>query len=105
MVRDIPSFVFRYKFYLVINKIKAKFVIGESKYVWILHNYMNLNPKCNSYIQIHFKITHRWLKATWNVIPTCKVTLKYPICSLGGPLNEDQGLDAIHATNSYWNNR
>jgi hypothetical protein len=33
MVRDILSFMFCYKFYLVINKIKAKFVIGESKYV------------------------------------------------------------------------
>jgi hypothetical protein len=33
MVRDIPSFVFCYKFYLFIRKIQAKFVIGESKYV------------------------------------------------------------------------
>jgi hypothetical protein len=33
MVRDIPFCVFRYRFYLIINKIKAKFVIGESKYV------------------------------------------------------------------------
>jgi len=33
MVRDTPSFVFCSRFYLVINKIKAKFVIGESKYV------------------------------------------------------------------------
>jgi hypothetical protein len=33
MVRNIPSFVFCYKFYLVIIKIKAKFVIIESKYV------------------------------------------------------------------------
>jgi hypothetical protein len=33
MVRDIPSFVFCYNFYLVINKIKVKFVIDESKYV------------------------------------------------------------------------
>jgi hypothetical protein len=36
MVRDIPSFVFCFKFHLVINKIKAKFLISESKYVWIL---------------------------------------------------------------------
>jgi len=34
---------------------------------------------------------------TLNAIPTCKVTLKYPICCLSGPLNEDQGLDAIPA--------
>jgi hypothetical protein len=33
MVKDIPSFVFCYKFYLVIKRMKAKFVIGESKYV------------------------------------------------------------------------
>jgi hypothetical protein len=33
MVKNIPSFVFSYKFYLVINKIKAKFLISESKYV------------------------------------------------------------------------
>ncbi len=33
MVKYIPSFVFCYKFYLVINKIKAKFVIAESKCV------------------------------------------------------------------------
>jgi len=33
MVRDILSFVFCYKFYLVINKIKVKFLIAESKYV------------------------------------------------------------------------
>jgi hypothetical protein len=63
MVRDIPSFVFCYNFYLVINKIKAKFVIGESKYVWGYCKIIwNFNPKCNSCIQIHFKITHRWLR-------------------------------------------
>jgi hypothetical protein len=63
MVRDIPSFVFCYKFCLVIKNIKAKFEIGESKYacgyckiIW------NRNLKCNSHIQIHFKITHRWLR-------------------------------------------
>ncbi len=50
-------------FFLVIKEIKAKFVIGESKYmcgyckiIW------NLNPKCNNHIQIHFKITHRSLR-------------------------------------------
>jgi hypothetical protein len=35
--------------------------------------------------------------ATLNAIPTCKVAMKYPICSLGGPLNEDESLDAILA--------
>jgi hypothetical protein len=34
---------------------------------------------------------------TLNAIPTCKVATKYPICSLGGPLNEYEGLDAIPA--------
>jgi hypothetical protein len=33
MVRDIPFLLFCYKIYLVINKIKAKFIISESKYV------------------------------------------------------------------------
>jgi hypothetical protein len=33
MVRYIFSFVFCYKFYLIIQKIKAKFVVGENKYM------------------------------------------------------------------------
>jgi len=33
MVRDIFSFVFCYKFYIIIQKIKAKFLVGENKYV------------------------------------------------------------------------
>jgi len=33
MVKDIFSFVFCYNFYLIIQKIKAKFVVGENKYV------------------------------------------------------------------------
>jgi hypothetical protein len=33
MVRDIFYFVFCYKFYLITQKIKAKFVVGENKYV------------------------------------------------------------------------
>jgi len=31
MVKNIFSFVFSYKFYLIILKIKTKFLIGESK--------------------------------------------------------------------------
>jgi hypothetical protein len=31
MVKDIFFFVFCYKFYLIIQKIKAKFVLGENK--------------------------------------------------------------------------
>jgi hypothetical protein len=31
--KKIPSFVFCYKFYLITQKIKAKFLIGENKYV------------------------------------------------------------------------
>jgi hypothetical protein len=34
------SYVFCYNFYLVIKKIKDKFVISENKCVWILQNYM-----------------------------------------------------------------
>jgi len=56
-------FVFYYKFYLIIQKIKAKFLVGENKYmcgyskiIWIL------NPKCNTHIQIPFNITHRWFR-------------------------------------------
>jgi hypothetical protein len=52
MVKYIPSFVFCYKFYLIIQKIKAKFLVGENKYmceyykiIWIL------NPKWNTHIQ------------------------------------------------------
>ncbi len=33
MVRDIPSSMFYFKFYLIIKKIKAKILIGENKYV------------------------------------------------------------------------
>ncbi len=33
MVKDILSFVFCYKFYLIIQKLKAKFLVGENKYV------------------------------------------------------------------------
>jgi len=66
MVRDIPFCVFCYNFSLVTNKIKAKVVIGESKYVCGYCKIIwNLNPKCNNCIQIHFnhfKITHRWLR-------------------------------------------
>ncbi len=31
--KDIPSFVFCYKFYLIIQKIKAKFLVYGNKYV------------------------------------------------------------------------
>jgi hypothetical protein len=33
MVKDISTFVFFYKFYLIIQKIKAKFLVGGNKYV------------------------------------------------------------------------
>jgi hypothetical protein len=60
MVKYIPSFVFCYKFYLIIKNTKAKFVNGESKYVCEYCKIIqNLNPKCNSHIQVHFKITNR----------------------------------------------
>jgi hypothetical protein len=36
-------------------------------------------------------------RATSNAIPKCRVVSKYPICSLGAPLNEDQSIDAIFA--------
>jgi len=42
---DIFSFVFCYKFYLIIQKIKAKFVVGENKGVSNvkLYEYLTLN--------------------------------------------------------------
>jgi len=43
--KDIFSFVICYKFYLIIQKIKAKFVIGENKCVSNvkLYEYLTLN--------------------------------------------------------------
>jgi hypothetical protein len=58
MVRDIHFFKFCYKFYLIIQKIKVKFLIGENKnicgyckIIWIL------SPKCNTHMWGHFKIS------------------------------------------------
>ncbi len=60
MVRNIPSFVFCYKFYLIIKKFKAKFLVGENKYVCGYCKIIrNPNPKCINHIQANFKITHR----------------------------------------------
>jgi hypothetical protein len=60
MVKDIPSFVFCYKFCLIIKNMKAKFLVDESKYLCGYCKIIcNSNPKCNSHIQVHFKITHR----------------------------------------------
>ncbi len=51
MVRDIPFCVFCYKFYLITKKIKAKVVIGESKYVCGYCKIIwNFNPKCNTHM-------------------------------------------------------
>jgi hypothetical protein len=49
---------------LIIKKVKAKFHVGESNYnvcgyckiIWILC------PKCNTHIQVHFKIIHKWFR-------------------------------------------
>ncbi len=64
MVKDIPFFVFCYKFYLIIKKIKAKFLVGENEYM------------CG-YCKLYETLT-------LNAIPTCRVPSKYPICNLGG---------------------
>jgi hypothetical protein len=63
MARDIPLFMFCYQIYLIIKKIKAKFLVGENKYmcgyckiIWIP------SLKCNTHMQIHFKIIDRWFK-------------------------------------------
>ncbi len=46
MVRNIPSFVFCYKFYLIIKKIKAKSLVGENNTcasITRLYAYLDLN--------------------------------------------------------------
>jgi hypothetical protein len=46
MVRNIPSFVFYYKFYLIIKNIKAKFLVGENNMcvgIAKLYEYLALN--------------------------------------------------------------
>ncbi len=63
MVKDIPSFMFCYKFYLIVQKIKAKFLIGENKYVCAYYKIAWIfNPKCNTYIQVHFETTRKWFR-------------------------------------------
>ncbi len=48
MIRHIPSFVFCYKFYLIIQKIKVKFIVGENKYVCGYCKIIQTpSPKCN----------------------------------------------------------
>jgi hypothetical protein len=48
MIRDIPFFCFGYKFYLIIQKIKAKFIVGENKYVCGYCKIIGTpSPKCN----------------------------------------------------------
>jgi len=46
MVKGIPSCMFCYKFYLIIQKIKVKFLIGENRYMCgycKLYEYLALN--------------------------------------------------------------
>ncbi len=50
----IPSFVFCYQFCLIIQKIKAKFLVGENKCVGIAKIYEYL-----AHIQVRFDIAHR----------------------------------------------
>jgi hypothetical protein len=56
MVRDIPSFVFCYKIYLIIQKIKAKFLVSEIS-------------MCASIVKLYEYLT-------LNAIPTCRVISK-----------------------------
>jgi hypothetical protein len=61
MVRDIPFFVFCYKFYLIIQKIKAKILVSENKYMCGYYKIIWIpSLKCNTLIQVCFDITHRW---------------------------------------------
>jgi hypothetical protein len=36
--KNVPYFVFSYKFYLIIKKIKAQFLVGENKYMCGYYN-------------------------------------------------------------------
>jgi hypothetical protein len=61
MVRNILPFVFCYKFDLIIQKIKANFLVGENKYMCKYYKIIWIpSPKCNTHIQVRFDITHRW---------------------------------------------
>jgi hypothetical protein len=61
MVKDIPLFVFCYKFYLIIKKIKAKFLVGENKYVCGYYKIIWIpSLKCNTHMQVHYDIIHKW---------------------------------------------
>jgi hypothetical protein len=62
MVKDIPSFVFCYKFYLIIQKVKAKFLVSGNKYVCEYYKIWIPSRKCNTHIQVRFDITHKWFK-------------------------------------------
>jgi len=56
-------FLFFYKFYLIIQKIKAKFLVDENKYICGYYKIIWIpNPKCNTHIQLRFDIIHRWFK-------------------------------------------
>jgi hypothetical protein len=63
MVKDIHFFVFCYKFYLIIQKNKAKFLIGENKYVCGYYKIIWIpSPKCNTHIQVCFDKNHKWFR-------------------------------------------
>jgi hypothetical protein len=38
---ETQSILFCYKFYLIIKKLKTKFLVGEKIHVLVLQNYMN----------------------------------------------------------------
>jgi len=45
------------------QKVKAKFLVGENKYVCGYCKIMWIpSPKCNTHIQVCFDITHRWYR-------------------------------------------
>ncbi len=48
MVRNIPFFMFYYKFYLIIQKIKAKFLVSENKYVCTIAKLYEYLPTLNA---------------------------------------------------------
>jgi hypothetical protein len=75
--------MFYYKIYLIIQKIKVKFLVGENKYVCGYYKVIWMpSPKCNTHIQMCFRYNPQVIYVTWgadpilNAIPTCRVISK-----------------------------
>jgi len=55
--------IYSYKLYLIIKKINAKFRVGENKHMCAYYKIIWVpNIKCNTHIQVGFKIIHKGFK-------------------------------------------